>query len=84
MAKPGSFVKNDPRFKKRKKRSQNKLTTSFKELVQETYEALEESGHGMEEWATQNKTEFYRIAAKLIPTQIAGDINVNVIKVIRE
>lgn len=54
----------------RKKGSQNKLTSSFKDLVQTTFEQLEESGQGMLGWAQTNKTDFYKIASKLIPQEM--------------
>jgi len=48
----------------------NKLTTSFKDLVQKTFEKLEEDGDGMHIWAKSNKTDFYKIASKLIPQEM--------------
>jgi hypothetical protein len=58
----------------RPKGSVNKLTSSFKELVKQTYEQLEESGQGMKAWAEENPTAFYNIAAKLIPTEIQAKV----------
>jgi len=54
----------------RKEGSVSKLTRSFKELVQQTYEQLELSGRGMKVWAQENETDFYKIASKLIPTEM--------------
>lgn len=48
----------------------NKLTTSFKDLVQSTFEQLEANGEGMLSWAQANKTDFYKIASKLIPQEM--------------
>lgn len=62
----------------------NTLTRSFKELVQATYEKLEKDGNGLAKWAASNQTEFYRIASKLIPTQIHGDLNITTINVKRK
>lgn len=64
----------------KKKGTPNKLTSSFKELVRSTYEQMEEEGKGMLQWAQENPTEFYKIASKLIPTELqhSGDMNVNV------
>lgn len=56
----------------RQKGTPNKLTSSFKELVQQTFQKLEEEpGGGMLEWAKANKTEFYKISSKLIPQDLA-------------
>ncbi len=51
----------------------NKITASFKELVQKTFQALEDDPNegGMLTWAKANKTEFYKISSKLIPTEVA-------------
>lgn len=47
----------------------NKVTTVFKDAVRIAYESI--GGHeAFSEWARQNPTEFYRIAARLIPTEI--------------
>jgi hypothetical protein len=49
----------------------NKVTTAFKHAVQITYEAI--GGHeAFAVWALDNKTDFYKIAARLIPTEIAA------------
>ncbi len=61
----------------RTKGSTNKITKSFKELLHATYQALESTpGKSMKEWALNNQTEFYRIASKLIPTELqhSGEI----------
>lgn len=62
--------------------SVNKLTASFKELVQNTFQALEEEpGGGMLGWAKANKTEFYKISSKLIPTEMAVKAEVTQIEI---
>lgn len=44
----------------------NKFTGAFKEAVQIVYQRL--GGHAaFLEWARENRTEYYRIAARLIP-----------------
>lgn len=48
----------------------NKITSSFKELVQKTFESLEAEDEGMLKWAKANKTDFYKIASKLIPQEM--------------
>lgn len=52
----------------RKAGTPNKITTAFKGAVQLTYDAI--GGHAaFADWAKTNPTEFYRIAARLIPTE---------------
>jgi hypothetical protein len=47
----------------------NKLTTTFREAVLLTYDGV--GGHtAFMKWARENQTEFYRIAARLIPTEM--------------
>jgi hypothetical protein len=36
------------------------------------------------EWGEKNPTEFYKIASKLIPTELDAKVQSNVIKVVRE
>jgi hypothetical protein len=53
----------------RQKGTPNKLTSSFREAVLFAFENI--GGHKtFSEWARQNQTEFYRIAARLIPAEI--------------
>lgn len=61
----------------------NKITASFKELVQSTFQALEEDkeGGGMLAWAKANKTDFYKISSKLIPTEMAVKAEVTQIEI---
>ncbi len=48
----------------------NKVTTAFKTAVQIVYEDI--GGHkAFAEWARENPGDFYRIASRLIPTEIA-------------
>lgn len=52
----------------------NKSTKAFKDLIVETFKSLEEKkGYGLLLWATNNQTEFYKIACKLLPLQITGE-----------
>jgi hypothetical protein len=49
---------------------QNRVTTMFKQAVSIVYENI--GGHAaFTEWAMANPTEFYRIAARLIPAETA-------------
>lgn len=57
----------------RTKGAKNKVTRSMKETVVNTLEWLQnQPKSNMREWAKANPTEFYKIAAKLIPTEITG------------
>lgn len=60
----------------RPKGIQNKLSRSVKETVLDVFNKLQqpESEVTLEKWATKEPTEFYRIAAKLIPTDIKADV----------
>lgn len=54
--------------------SGNKANLSMKQTVEQTLRWLQtQPRSNMRDWAKENPTEFYRIAAKLIPTQITGD-----------
>jgi len=57
----------------------NKVTAIFKDAVRTVYENI--GGHAaFATWAKENPTEFYRIAARLIPTEIASQgTKINVI-----
>lgn len=48
----------------------NRVTTAFKTAVQIVYEDI--GGHkAFAEWARENPGDFYRIASRLIPTELA-------------
>jgi len=50
----------------------NKFTASFREAVLFVYHGL--GGHeAFLEWARENPTEYYRIAARLIPAEMKSD-----------
>lgn len=70
----------------REKGTANKLTASFKELVTKAYQTLEDKkDKGLVNWAIKNETDFYKIASKLIPTELQNQIDGELlIKVIRE
>jgi hypothetical protein len=47
----------------------NKITTAFKDAVRFVYDEI--GGHAaFSDWAKDNQTEFYRIASRLIPTEM--------------
>lgn len=55
----------------------NKVTTSMKEAVMSTLEWLQsQPKSNMRDWAIENTTEFYKIASKLIPTEVSANIEV--------
>jgi len=46
----------------------NKITTAFKDAIRFVYEDI--GGHAaFANWAKENPTDFYKIAARLIPTE---------------
>ena len=57
----------------------NKVTAIFKDAVRTVYEDI--GGHAaFAAWAKENPTEFYRIAARLIPTEMVTEgTSINVI-----
>lgn len=55
----------------------NKVTTIFKDAVRTVYEDI--GGHAaFAEWAKKNPTDFYKIAARLIPTEINSKEDPNI------
>ncbi len=54
----------------------NKVTAIFKDAVRTVYEDI--GGHAaFAEWAKEHPTDFYRIAARLIPTETASKEDTN-------
>lgn len=67
----------------RKKGVQNKTTTTVKAAVLAVFNKLQENKENpanLENWANENPTEFYKIASKLIPTEV--NASSSVIKVV--
>ncbi len=57
----------------------NKVTAIFKDAVRTVYEDIG-GNEAFAAWAKENPTEFYRIASRLIPTEMASQgTNLNVI-----
>lgn len=78
-----------PKFKAgnagKPKGAKNKITKTVKERVLDTFNSLQEDNRAnLTQWAKENPTEFYKIAAKLIPTEVDATVTANVITVIRE
>lgn len=55
----------------RKKGTPNKITLSIKQAVIDTFGKLGAVAH-MTNWAKLQPSEFYRLAARLIPTEVTG------------
>lgn len=70
----------------RPKGSLNKNTKAFKDLLTATIQTLEEKkGHGLQKWAEDHPTDFYRICSKLVPQEMVGEFTGEVtIKVVRD
>lgn len=52
----------------------NKNTRLVKDVFTAVFSDLQSDPQfSLKKWAKENLTEFYRIAARLIPTQVAGD-----------
>ena len=56
----------------------NKLTKSVREHVLDVFNQLQDdTNSNLLEWAKKHPTDFYKIAAKLIPTDIKADLTTN-------
>ena len=49
----------------------NRVTAAFKDALRFVYEDIGGNA-AFSEWAKENPTEFYRICARLIPTEVAA------------
>jgi hypothetical protein len=66
------FIKGN---KGKPKGAQNKLTKSVKEAFEIAFNELQgDSEANLTNWAKDNTTEFYKLAAKLIPTSVNADL----------
>lgn len=62
------FTKGIAKIGGRKKGTPNRLTGTFRDAVCLAYENI--GGHeAFAKWAAENRTDFYKIAARLIPTE---------------
>ena len=73
------MAKEDTQFKKgnpgRPKGAENKLTKTVRETVLEVFNELQQSEeHSLKAFAEKNPTEFYKIASKLIPTDLKAEL----------
>lgn len=55
----------------RPKGSPNRITRAFKEAVLEAFHQLGGTD-GLAAWGRKNRTQFYQIAARLIPHEVVG------------
>jgi hypothetical protein len=70
MANAGSFKKGEIR-PGQGKRGPNKTTIAVKEAFREAFENLG-GVDALVLWAKENPTDFYKLASKLIPTEVHG------------
>jgi hypothetical protein len=78
-----AFEKGKPKTGGRVAGSTNKLTKTVKEKVLEVFNELQEDPTAnMLSWAKEEPTEFYKIAAKLIPADINAKVDGKLIEVI--
>lgn len=57
--------------------TQNKLTKTVKETVLDVFNRLQDDpNHNLESWAKNEPTEFYKIASKLIPSEVNANVEV--------
>lgn len=89
MANAGSFKKGEKR-PNQGKRGPGKLTQTVKEAFEQAFKDLQgkESEAHLLTWARENPTDFYRIAAKLIPNAVEAEVNGqmshSITKIVRE
>lgn len=72
MAKP----KGSPKVGGRVAGTPNKFTKTVKEAVQMAFDAMQDDKKAnLLSWGKENPTEFYKIAAKLIPTDVKAQVD---------
>ena len=65
----------------RQKGSQNRVTRTVKETFEQTFKDLQadpNKPHALAKWAQDEPTEFYKLAARLIPTDIKASVTATV------
>jgi hypothetical protein len=60
----------------RPKGAKNKVSGTAKENINAVFTRLGSTA-AMAEWARDNQTEFYKIYARLLPTELEGALNAN-------
>lgn len=75
------FTKGIAKIGGRKRGTPNKLTGTFREAVCLAYQSI--GGHeAFAKWAAENQTDFYKIAARLIPAENRNSDNEGVTVII--
>lgn len=69
--------------KGRVKGSKNKATVAVKEALSAAFEGLG-GVPKLQTWASENQTEFYKLWAKMMPTQIDANVSATITKIERE
>lgn len=70
--------KGHPKYGGRQKGTPNKSTTMVKEALQLVYDKI--GGHeAFANWAMAERTEFYKLYAKLLPLQLSNDESGNLV-----
>lgn len=65
----------------RKKGTPNKLTATVKECFEQVFKDLQADPakpYHLARWAESEPREFYKVAARLIPSEIKGEVDVKV------
>lgn len=69
------FQKGHQKIGGRQPGSQNKTTSTVKEVVLAVFQELQgDAKNNLKTWAKKEPTEFYKLAAKLIPTEVTGSV----------
>ncbi|KKN74637.1 hypothetical protein LCGC14_0388390 [marine sediment metagenome] len=78
--------KNGNKTGGRQSGSKNKVGKAFKDLLTETYQALEDDPkHGLKKFAEEHPSDFYRICSKLVPQEMAAELTGELtIRVVRD
>lgn len=59
----------------RKPGTQNRLTLTVKQGFEAAFEKMQGGEHALDKWAAKNPTDFYKLASKLIPSQITAELS---------
>lgn len=78
----GRFQPGQPKRGGRKPGTPNKVTQTVKQAFEAAFADLQPDSANpahLVNWAKANPSDFYRIASKLIPEQVSGDLNLQVL-----
>jgi tRNA(Ile2) C34 agmatinyltransferase TiaS len=59
--------------------AKNVINKTVKETVLDVFNRLQSGPNSLEAWAQEEPTEFYKIASKLIPTEVTGTVKQTII-----